>query len=130
MQNTVNSQITASPVLLVGLAVALFILVVLLIVVIESAVLQWMRWGELRRSLTASFWMNAASSLVGLVFLVLVPSFGRWLLIIGWALAVIIEALVLMRLKPGAVRQNWLVSTIANLVSYLVLILPATMMAG
>ncbi len=120
---------TGAPVLLLGLGLALFILVVLLIVVIESAVLQLLRWGEFRNSLKGAFWMNLASSLVGFVFLVMVPGFGRWPLLLGWALTVVIEALVLARLKPEAGRHNWLASAVANLVSYLVVILPATMMA-
>ena len=117
----------AAPILLIGLGIALFILVVCLIIVIESAVLQLMGWGELRRSLVGAFWMNLASSLVGLVFLLLIPSFGRWPLLASWVLTVMIEALVLMRLKPGARRHNWLVSLIANLASYLIVIVPATM---
>ena len=120
---------TAAPGLLLALGVALFILVILLIVVIESAVLQLMRWGDFKRSLMGSFWMNAASSLVVLIFTLLVPGFGHWPLLIGWALTVIIEALVLMRLKPGAKRQNWMVSAVANMASYLIVILPSTLMA-
>ena len=113
--------------LLLGLA--LLILVVLLIVVIESAVLQLMRWGDFKRSLSGALWMNAASSLVGLPFVLLVPRFGYPSLLIGWMLTVIIEALVLTRLKPEARRQNWVIAIIANIISYLIVILPSTMMA-
>jgi hypothetical protein len=129
MYLSIPSPDTGAPALFLGLGLILFILVVLLIVVIESTVLQLLRWGELRNSLKGAFWMNLASSLVGLVFLIMVPGFGRWPLLIGWALSVVIEALVLMRLKPQAVRQNWLASVVANLASYLLLIVPATMMA-
>lgn len=118
---------STAPGLLIGLGFILFILVVLLIIVIESTVLQLMSWGDFRRSLTGAFWANSASALVGFVFLLFVPRFGRWPLILSWALTVLIEALVLIRLKPEAKSKNWLVSVVANLVSYLIVILPVTM---
>jgi len=129
MPKTILPLNNGAPILLLGLGLALFVLVVLLIVVIESAVLQFLRWGAFRSCLKGAFWMNLASSLIGLVFLLLVPGFGRWALLPGWALTVIIEALVLARLKPGSGRQNWLASIVANLVSYLLVIAPATLMA-
>ena len=117
------------PGFLLALGLALLILVVLLIIVIESAVLQLLRWGAFKRSLIGSVWMNAASALVGLPFVLLVPQFGYLSLLVGWTLTVVIEAIVLTKLKPEAKRQNWTVAIIANIVSYLIVILPSTLMA-
>jgi hypothetical protein len=121
----------AGPGLLIGsgLLGPVFVIIALvimfaLIVVIESAVLQLMRWGFFRRSLRASFWMNLASTLVGFTALALVPRYGPLGLFIAWAASVVIEALVLMRIKPGERRRNWLASLVANLVSYALLLLP------
>jgi hypothetical protein len=119
----------STSVLMLLLGLVLLILVVLLIVVIESVILQLLRWGNFKRSLSGALWMNAVSSFVGLPFVLLVPRFGYPSLLIGWTLTVVIEALVLTRLKPETKRQNWVISIIANITSYLILILPSTMMA-
>ena len=117
------------PGILLGLGALLLILVVLLMVVIESTIMQLMGWGDLRRSLRAALWMNIASSLVGIFFLLLIPGYGRWPLLISYGLTVIIERVVLGRYKPEARRENWMVAVVVNLGSYLVLILPSTLMA-
>jgi hypothetical protein len=116
----------AGPSLLIGLGFTIVALIIMfcLIVIVESAVLQLMRWGAFRRSLSGSFWMNLASTLIGFIFLALVPTLGLLGLLIAWAASVGIEAVVLMRIKPGERRHNWIVSLVANLVSYLVLLLP------
>lgn len=119
----------AAPGLLVGLGIVLFILIVLLITVIESTVLQLMRWGDFRQSLRGAFWMNAASSLVVLANLLLIPRFGRVMILIGWALTVSIEAFVMRHFQPELGGRNWWIAAVANLASYLILIVPATMMA-
>jgi len=126
---TIQPFTQAAPGLIASLGIALFILVVLLITVIESTVLQLMRWGDFRQSLRGAFWMNAASSLVGLTFLLLIPRYGRGIIVIGWAITIVIEALVLRRLQPELKGRNWWVAGIANLASYLILIVPATVMA-
>lgn len=116
----------AAPGLLLSLGVILFILVVLLIIVIESTLLQLLRWGNFKSCLKGALWMNVASSLLGLVLILFIPQFGRWMLVAAWSLSVIIEALVLNRLKPESKRLNWIGSTLANTASYLIVIVPAT----
>ena len=96
----------------------------LLIVVIESAALQLMGWAKFRRSLKGSFLMNLASTLFGFAVLALVPSLGLVGVLIAFALSVFIESLVLMRMNPGNRRRNVIVSLVANLASYLLLVLP------
>jgi len=107
-----------------GFTIAALIIMFFLIVIIETTVLQLMRWGKFRGCLKASFWMNLGSTLVGFLFLAMVPRFGLLGLFFGWLVSVCIEVVVLMRLKPGQRRHNWLVSLISNLVSYLILLLP------
>ena len=105
------------------------IVLLLLSVVIESAVLQLMRWGSFRSSLRAALLMNLASMLISYYFLYLLPSLGWIGLLLSWATAVLIEGGVLNWIKRGQARQNWLVGLAANLASYLMLFLPAYLQA-
>ncbi|MEW5870110.1 MAG: hypothetical protein AB1894_12600 [Chloroflexota bacterium] len=122
----------AGPGLLIGiyaLGIGILCVLFLLIVVIESAVLQFMRWGSFRRSLRGSFLMNLASTLVGFFFLALLPQWKLLGILVAWALSVLIEGLVLLRLQRDAGRRNWTVALVANLVSYAILIVPAYLFA-
>jgi hypothetical protein len=118
----------AAPGLVFGqLALTAIFLVLLfsLIVFVESVVLQVLRWGSFKRSLRGSFWMNLASTLVGFLLLSLVPRLGFIGLLIAWAVSVLIEWAVLARFQPGEKRFTLSLALSANLVSYLLLILPA-----
>ena len=94
----------AGPGLVAGLlvfGVAFVIILFLLILLVETVALQLLHWGDFRSSLKASFLMNLASTVVGLLFLWLVPALGFLGIFIAWALSVLIETLVLMRLRRG-----------------------------
>jgi len=107
--------------LTVGFLVFLFALIVL----VESVVLQVLRWGSFKRSLRGAFWMNLASTLAGFLLLSLVPHLGFLALLVAWVLSVLIEWAVLARFQPGSRRYTLSLALSANLVSYLLLILPA-----
>ena len=107
--------------LTVGFLVFLFALIVL----VESVVLQVLRWGSFKRSLRGAFWMNLASTLAGFLLLSLVPHLGYLALLVAWVLSVLIEWAVLARFQPGSRRYTLSLALSANLVSYLLLILPA-----
>jgi hypothetical protein len=118
----------AAPGLVLGqlaLTAGFLVLLFALIVLVESVVLQVLRWGSFKRSLRGSFWMNLASTLVGFLVLSLVPRLGFIGLLIAWALSVLIEWLVLARFQPGEQRYTLSLAGSANVVSYLLLILPA-----
>ena len=122
----------AGPGLAVGMlafGVVFVIILFLLIVLVETVALQLLRWGDLRGSLRASFWMNLASTVVGLFFLWLVPALGLLGILIAWALSALIEWLVLMRLQRGERQLNLIVAVIANLASYLLLIIPSYLLS-
>ena len=110
---------------MLAFGVAFFIILFMLIVLAETVALQLLRWGDFRRSLRAAFWMNLASTPVGLLFLWLTPALGLPGILIAWALSALIEWLVLVRLQPGEVRLNLIAAVIANLASYLLLIIPS-----
>jgi hypothetical protein len=123
----------AGPGLVVGLlafGVVFVIILFLLIILIETVVLQLLRWGDFKRSAKASFWMNLASTVAGLLFLWLVPALGFLGIFIAWALSVLIEWLVLMRLNRGENRRNLILALVANLASYVLLIVPSYLLSS
>jgi len=96
----------------------------LVFVVIETAVYQLLNWGPFQTCLRAAFLVNLASALLIAAGLMSMQRLG-WLGVTGSALiAVLIEGFILNRLKAGARQLNWLVSILANLASFLILILP------
>jgi hypothetical protein len=122
----------AGPGLVVGLlafGVAFVFILFLLIVLVETVALQLLRWGDFKSSLKASTFMNLASTLLGLVFLWLVPALGFLGIAIAWALSVLIEWLVLMRLNRGENRRNLILAAVANLASYVLLIVPSYLLS-
>jgi hypothetical protein len=118
----------AAPGLVLGqlaLTAGFLLLLFSLIVLVESVVLQVLRWDSFKRSLRGSFWMNLASTLAGFLVLSLVPRLGFFGLLIAWAVSVLIEWAILARFQPGQKRYTLSLAFSANLVSYMLLILPA-----
>jgi hypothetical protein len=101
------------------------LIIFVLIVFIETVVLQLMRWGSFKSSLRASFYMNLVSTLFGLAALFLITRWPVAGLLISWGLSILIEGLVLKRLARTENMSVWRISVVANLASYLLLIFPA-----
>ena len=114
-------------IILTALSVAILIL---LITLVEMVVLQLLRWGNTRQSMRASLAMNLTSSVVGILLLVLFPQPNVRNLLIAWFILVIIEGGVLTRIRPETPRYNWFNAAVANLASYIILILPAFLFRG
>jgi hypothetical protein len=106
------------------LVISALVVLLLIIIVIESAALQFIGWGNLRRSLRGALFMNLASALFTFIFLALVPRLGWPGLLGGAIISVLIEGLILRRMKPDGGSSNWTAAIIANLTSYIILILP------
>ena len=117
-------------------AVAIFgvgaaIVLTLIISVVESIVMLLLKWDKFGRSLWASLLMNVTSTIFGGVLIALGLFGGSYIwLAVAFVLSVLIEGGVLMLMKRSAARQNWIVSLIANLVSYLFIILPFTLLSS
>ena len=58
------------------------------------------------------------------------PALGFLGIAIAWALSVLIEWLVLMRLKRGENQRNLILATVANLASYVLLIVPSYLLSS
>ena len=113
------------------LSIGALIVLTLIISVVESLVMLLLKWDKFGRSLWASLLMNVTSMIFGgiLIALGLFGGSHIWLAV-AFTLSVLIEGGVLMLMKRGAARQNWIVSLIANLVSYLFIILPFTFLSS
>jgi len=118
---------SAGLILLTALSIGILIL---LITLVEMMALQLLRWGNTRQSMHASVLMNLSSSVVGILLLVLFPQPNLQNLLIAWFILVIIEGGVLTRLRPQTPRYNWFIAAVANLASYIILILPAFLFRG
>ena len=112
------------------LTALVFIIFLFLIVLVEMVVLQLLHWGNTRQAMRASLTMNIPSSVVGILLLLLFPHPNLRNLLIAWFFLVVIEGVVLTRIRPQNTRYNWLVVALANLASYVILILPAFLFRG
>ena len=109
---------------LISLELGAAILYWLVFVVVESAVLQFLNWGNFRQCLRASIYINLGSAIIVVLSFVFIPRLGLPGLILGVLIVILIEALILLRLKPAAPRQAWFAAVVINLVSFFILILP------
>jgi hypothetical protein len=114
-------------IVLTALSIAILIM---LISLVEMVVLQLLHWGNTRQSMRASLLMNFTSSVVAIILLLLFPHPNIRNLLIAWLILVIIEGGVLTGLRPHTPRYNWVVAVLANLASYVILILPAFLFRG
>lgn len=102
-------------------AIALYWLV---IVVIEATSMQLLGWGNLRTSLKASLLANLASSIPLIISLIYIQRFGFLIILAGFFVILLIETLVLNRIKPAHVQKLFLITSLINLISFGILILP------
>jgi hypothetical protein len=101
------------------------IVLTLIISIVETVVMLLLKWDKFGRSLWATLLMNVTSTIFGGVLIALGLFGGSYVwLAVAFVLSVLIEGGVLMLMKRGAARQNWIASLIANVVSYLFIILP------
>jgi hypothetical protein len=113
-----------NPVAIISLELGAALLYWLVFVVVETATLQLVNWGDFQHCLKASTLANLASALVVAFSLIWIPRFELPGLAAGLLLTIGIEGIVLTLLNSGVKRINWLAATVANLVSFLILILP------
>ena len=113
-----------NPAAIISLELGAAILFWMVFVVVETAVLQFVNWGDFRHCLRGSLIANLASALVLAMSLIWIPRFGLAGLTTGVLLSILIEGYVFFRLNPDAKSRNWLAAILANLVSFIILIFP------
>jgi uncharacterized membrane protein YGL010W len=113
-----------NPIAIFSLEIGAAVLFWLVIVVVETAVFQFMSYGDFRQCLRAALIANLATALIVAAALMLIQRFNLNGLAVAGLAAVLVEGLVLNRLKPGPTRQNWLTACVSNLASFAILIFP------
>lgn len=127
MLTTLSLAITgpsASYLLLIFGFLALLV-VDLIIALIKGVTLTLLRWNPFRQSLTISLIMNIASGIPNGILLILLQRTPLVWLPVSFVISLLIEGFVMTYYKRDAIRQNVLFVSIANLASYILLILPA-----
>jgi hypothetical protein len=117
--------VPAAPYLLLVLGFLALLVVNLLIALVEGVTLTLLSWNPFRISMTVSFIMNIISGIVNGILLVLLQHTPYVWLPISFVLSLMIELFVMTYFKRDAFLQNCWFILLANLASYLLLILPA-----
>lgn len=133
MFTSIPYDVAGPGILLVAAAFSIgsLIILTLIISIAEAIALLLLKWDRFGRSLWASLLMNVTSTIFGGVLIVmgLLGSTYIWLAV-AFALSVLIEGGVLMLMKRGSARQNWIASLVANAASYLLIILPIAVLTA
>jgi hypothetical protein len=111
--------------LLVVLGFLSLIVVNLLIALVEGVALTLLNWNPFHSSMTVSVIMNLTSGILNGILLVVLQRTPLVWLPVSFVISLLIEGFILMYFKRNALRQNILLVFIINLISYLILILPA-----
>jgi hypothetical protein len=111
--------------LLLGFGFLALLVVNLLVALIEGVTLTLLSWNPFRTSLTVSFIMNIISGIINGIILILLQRTPFVWLPISFVLSLFIEGFIMTYFKRDALRQNSLFVLLANLASYILLILPA-----
>ena len=115
----------AAPYLLLIFGFLALIVVDLLIAVVEGVILTLLSWNPFRASMMVSFIMNIISGIATGALLVMLQRSPLVWLPISFILSLVIEVFVMTYFKRDAFRQNCWFVFLANLASYILLILPA-----
>lgn len=115
----------SAPYLLLIFGFLALLVVNLLIALVEGVTLTLLGWNLFRVSMKVSFIMNIISGIVNGILLVLLQRSPFVWLPVSFVISLIVEVFILTYFKREAFRQNCLFVFIANLSSYLLLILPA-----
>ncbi len=97
----------------------------LIIALIEGVALTLLRWNPFRTCLTVSLIMNVISGIVNGILLILLQKNPFIWLPVSFAISLVIESFILMFFKRNTLVRDGAYAVVVNLVSYLLLILPA-----
>jgi hypothetical protein len=111
--------------LLIVLGFLALLVIDLIIALIEGVTLTLLKWYPFRTSLIVSLIMNIFSGIINGILLILLQQNPLIWLPISFIISFLIETFVMTFFKRDALPKNSLYAFIANLASYLLLILPA-----
>lgn len=107
------------------LHITLVFLVILLITLVEAVTLTLQKWAAFVLCLAAAFIANLVSTLVTVILLSLVDQVNFIHLFIGFCISIFLDSLILFAYKRQPTWRTIKNVALANLASYLILILPA-----
>lgn len=113
------------PFLIIVLGFLALLVVDLIIALIEGVTLTLLKWNSSRTSLMVSYIMNIFSGIINGILLILLQRNPLIWLPVSFILSLLIEGFIMSYFKRDAIGQNSLFVLIANLASYILLILPA-----
>jgi hypothetical protein len=111
--------------LLIILGFLALLVVDLIIALIEGVTLTLLKWNSSRASLMVAYIMNILSGIINGILLILLQHNPLVWLPVSFVISILIEGFIMNYFKRDAFRQNALFVLIANLASYILLILPA-----
>lgn len=114
-----------SVILLVILGILALVVVNLIIALLEGVILTVVNWNPFRASMMVSAIMNLASGIINGVLLILLQQSPLVWLPVSFVISILIEWFFLSYFKRNAALRNLLLAFILNLLSYVILILPA-----
>jgi hypothetical protein len=120
-------QITgsASGFLLLLLGFLALLVVDLIVALIEGVSLTLLRWNPFRISLFVALIMNLVSGVINGMLLILLQRSPLVWLPVSYFISILIDGFILMFFKRHALLQDGLFAVLVNLISYVLLILPA-----
>jgi hypothetical protein len=111
--------------LLIVLGFLALLVIDMIIALIEGVSLTLLKWYPFRTSLIVSLIMNIFSGIINGILLILLQQNPLIWLPISFIISLLIETFVMTFFKRDALPNNSLYALIANLASYILLILPA-----
>jgi hypothetical protein len=115
----------AAPIVLLVFGILALLVVDLLLGLVEGVALTLLRWNPTRTCMKVSFIMNLVSGIINGILLILLQRYPFVWLPISFAISLLIEGIILAYFKRGYLHQNSVFVFVANLASYILLILPA-----
>ncbi len=111
--------------LLIVLGFLALLVVNVLIALVEGVALTLLKWNPFRPCMAVSLIMNMTSGLVNGLLLILLQHSPLIWIPISFLISIVIESFILTYFKRQALGKNFLFALVANLASYLLLILPS-----
>jgi len=115
----------AAPYLLLIFGFLALFVVNLMVALVEGVILTLLAWNPFKVTMMVSFIMNILSGIATGVLLVLLQRSPLVWLPVSFVVSLVIEVFVMTYFKRDAFRQNCWFVFLANLASYILLILPA-----
>ncbi|NJD59898.1 MAG: hypothetical protein C3F13_11865 [Anaerolineales bacterium] len=115
----------ASGYLVIVLGFLALLVIDLIIALVEGVSLTLLKWYPFRTSLLVSIIMNIISGIINGVLLILLQKAPVIWLPCSFLISILLETFIMTFFKRDALRKNSLYALIANLISYVLLILPA-----